>query len=147
MCLFSNIEAISVTFESPLRQHIPDSKVHGDNMWPIWGRQDPDWPHVGPMNFAIWDISMVLTRYPGILRCQRQEVNELLTRYRYFTLKSNLFQWKWKKTCRIVFRYNFHRHKKGSHSEVMTMKIGRSLSTISLVFLVLMNIAKYYYFH
>ena len=35
---------------------IPDSKVHGANMGPIWGRQDPGGPHVGPMNFAIWDI-------------------------------------------------------------------------------------------
>ena len=34
---------------------IPDSKVPGANMGPIWGRQDPDGPHVGPMNFAIWD--------------------------------------------------------------------------------------------
>ena len=25
-------------------------------MAPIWGRQDPGGPHVGPMNFAIWDI-------------------------------------------------------------------------------------------
>ena len=33
----------------------PDSKVHGANMGPIWGRQDPGGPHVGPMNFAIWD--------------------------------------------------------------------------------------------
>ena len=24
-------------------------------MGPIWGRQDPGVPHVGPMNFAIWD--------------------------------------------------------------------------------------------
>ena len=24
-------------------------------MGPIWGRRDPDGPHVGPMNFAIWD--------------------------------------------------------------------------------------------
>ena len=31
----------------------PDSKVHGAIMGPIWGRQDPDGPHVGPMNFAI----------------------------------------------------------------------------------------------
>ena len=31
-----------------------DSKVHGANMGPIWGRQDPCGPHVGPMNFAIW---------------------------------------------------------------------------------------------
>ena len=32
----------------------PDSKVHGVNMGPIWGRQDPGGPHVGPVNFAIW---------------------------------------------------------------------------------------------
>ena len=32
----------------------PDSKVHGANMGPIWGRQDPGGPHVGPMNVAIW---------------------------------------------------------------------------------------------
>ena len=30
---------------------IPDSKVHGANMGPIWGRQDPGGPHVGPMNY------------------------------------------------------------------------------------------------
>ena len=35
---------------------IPDSKVHGANMGSIWGRQDPGGPHVGPMNFAIWDV-------------------------------------------------------------------------------------------
>ena len=23
----------------------------------IWGRQDPVGPHVGPMNFAIWDAA------------------------------------------------------------------------------------------
>ena len=34
----------------------PESKLHGANMGPIWGRQDPGGPHVGPMNFAIWAI-------------------------------------------------------------------------------------------
>ena len=34
---------------------LPDSKGHGANMEPTWGRQDPGWPHVGPMNFPIWD--------------------------------------------------------------------------------------------
>ena len=34
----------------------PDSKVHGANMGPIWGRQDPGGPHVGPMNFATWVV-------------------------------------------------------------------------------------------
>ena len=35
----------------------PDSKVHWANMGPIWGRQDPGGPHVGPMNFAIWVVT------------------------------------------------------------------------------------------
>ena len=35
-------------------QPYPDSKVHGANMGPTWGRQDPGGTHVGPMNFAIW---------------------------------------------------------------------------------------------
>ena len=35
---------------------IPDSKIHGANMGPIWGRQDPGGPHVGPMNLAISDV-------------------------------------------------------------------------------------------
>ena len=38
-------------------QKSPDSKAHGANMGgPIWDRQDPGGPHVGPMNFAIWVI-------------------------------------------------------------------------------------------
>ena len=41
--------------ESPY-QLISDSKVHGANVGPTWGRQDPGGPHVGPMNFAIWDV-------------------------------------------------------------------------------------------
>ena len=31
----------------------PNSKVHGANMGPTWGRQDPGGPHVSPINFAI----------------------------------------------------------------------------------------------
>ena len=37
-----------------LQEVYPDSKVHGANMEPIWSRQEPDGPHVGPMNFVIW---------------------------------------------------------------------------------------------
>ena len=39
---------------------IPDSKVHGANMGPIWGQQKPGRPHVGPMNFFIWDRSQTI---------------------------------------------------------------------------------------
>ena len=42
---------------------IPDSKVHGANMGPISGRQDPGGPHVGPMNFAIGDGLERQTKY------------------------------------------------------------------------------------
>ena len=34
----------------------PDSKVHGANMGPTWGRQDPGGSHVGHMNLAIWVV-------------------------------------------------------------------------------------------
>ena len=30
----------------------PDNNVHGASMGPIWGRQDPGGPHVGPMNWV-----------------------------------------------------------------------------------------------
>ena len=40
--------------QHPWWQTVPDSKVHGANMGPIWGRQDPGGPHVGPINFVIW---------------------------------------------------------------------------------------------
>ena len=47
-------------------QSSPDSKVHGANMGPIWGRRDPGGPHVGPMNFAIWvfKIQLILHSVP-----------------------------------------------------------------------------------
>ena len=38
----------------------PDSKVHGTNMGPIWGRQDPGGPHVGRINFASWGCNVLL---------------------------------------------------------------------------------------
>ena len=44
------------TIQTLIHHQLPDSKVHVANMEPIWGRQDPDGPHVGPTNFAIWDI-------------------------------------------------------------------------------------------
>ena len=34
---------------------IHDSKVHGANMGPTWGRQDPGGSHVGAVNLASWD--------------------------------------------------------------------------------------------
>ena len=39
---------------------LPDSKIHGANMGPIWVWQDPGGPHAGPMNFAIWAVLPIL---------------------------------------------------------------------------------------
>ena len=44
-------------FPEPVNTH-PDSKIHGANMGPIWGRQDPGGLHFGPMNFAIWAVQL-----------------------------------------------------------------------------------------
>ena len=40
----------------------PNSKVHGVNMGPIWGPQDPGGPHVGPMNcyIPLFSISVAI---------------------------------------------------------------------------------------
>ena len=39
-----------------MSHQVPDSKVYGANMGPIWDRQDPGGPHDGPINIAVWDI-------------------------------------------------------------------------------------------
>ena len=44
--------------------NIPDSKVNVANMGPIWGRQDPGGPHVGPINFAIWNLLCLASGAP-----------------------------------------------------------------------------------
>ena len=41
----------------------PDYKVHGANMGPIWGRQDPCGPNDGPMNFSICVINQAHRAY------------------------------------------------------------------------------------
>ena len=50
-------------------ERVPDSKVDGANMGPIWGQHDPGGPHVGPMNFAIWgDVN----KFVGQIDCHRR---------------------------------------------------------------------------
>ena len=36
------------------KERDPDSKVHGVNMGPTWGRQEPGWPHAGAIDLANW---------------------------------------------------------------------------------------------
>ena len=48
-----------------LGQVYPERKVRGANMGPIWGRQDPGGPHVGPINFAFWVIIQLAVKIDG----------------------------------------------------------------------------------
>ena len=43
----------------------PDNKGHGANMGPIWGRQDPGGPHVGPMKLVIGVLMLWLANNPA----------------------------------------------------------------------------------
>ena len=52
------LRCLYVTVTPTRRDNIvPDKNIHGANMGPIWDRQGPGGPHVGPMNFAIWGIA------------------------------------------------------------------------------------------
>ena len=54
---FKNLEySLCITLSYLWFMFFPGSKVHGANMGPIWGRQDLGGPHVGPMNFNIWEL-------------------------------------------------------------------------------------------
>ena len=48
------------------RWGVPHGKVHGANMRPNWGRQDPGGPHVGPMNFVICDVMAIVNELSKI---------------------------------------------------------------------------------
>ena len=52
------LEVVWITFRARglFYRYIPGSKVRRANMGPIWSRQDSGGPHVGAMNFAIWDV-------------------------------------------------------------------------------------------
>ena len=39
--------------------HDPDNKIHGANMEPTWGRQDPGGPHVGHVKLVIWEHNSI----------------------------------------------------------------------------------------
>ena len=70
-------------------ESLPDSKVHGANMGPIWVLSAPDGPHVGPMNLAIRAVFFL----PWFCRPQYAGVSEdLLGSYNWWlsTLPSTL---------------------------------------------------------
>ena len=75
-------------------------------MGPIWGRQDPGGPHIGPMNFAIWVGS------DGGLFFRENINNEIVcsTMYvgSYFDIPLGLYADKYKTNIWIVILLWFH---------------------------------------
>ena len=64
---------------------INDSKVHGANMRPIYGRQDTGGPHVGPMNSAIWDVYPFNYAYDYVVHCFAVIISSLMDLWHEFT--------------------------------------------------------------
>ena len=56
----ADVDKAAVDFAPGAILCVPDSKVHGANLGPIWGQQDPGGPHLGPMNFAIWGVIIMI---------------------------------------------------------------------------------------
>ena len=60
---YESMFSTNVAWEPMILFLYPESKAHAANMGPIWGRQDPGGPHVGPMIIAIW----VYTNWPILI--------------------------------------------------------------------------------
>ena len=58
-----NYKMVNLLKTTHNRCPIRDSKVHGANMGPTWGRQDPGGPHVGHMYLTIWDNLLLGVSY------------------------------------------------------------------------------------
>ena len=80
---------------------IADSEVHGANMGPIWGRQDPGGPHVGPMNFAfLGQLRDLIGSHLKIFRAERLRYalhSIFITNESAMT--DNTLGWKWYYNC------------------------------------------------
>ena len=75
---------------------VPDSKVRGANMGPIWGQQDPRGPQVGLINFAICDYLIAL--YYSSYKIQMIDLFILFLIFFLlnFMIDSMLLMWLWR---------------------------------------------------
>ena len=75
----------------------PDSKIHGANMGPTCGRQDPDGPHVGPINLAIRG-NILQTMGKRVTRCYlnvlRNNFTDVLLPVGTISAIHNVAQWR-----------------------------------------------------
>ena len=80
------LHCIRIPHRRQQRILLPDSKVHEANMGPIWGRQDPGGPHVGPRNFATRDCIWINRGYQGVINIINNLFNVIHNILRYILL-------------------------------------------------------------
>ena len=83
----------------------PDSKVHGANVGPIMDRQDSGGPHVGPKNFAIWLVLIVLWNFETMLNISGAEYQEIVFSTAADTLVYNVVGYTYGIPA-VVIKYN-----------------------------------------
>ena len=68
------------TWSTDYNKKKTDSKFHGANMGPSWGRQGPGGPHVGPMDLAMWGPRQSKPRTYGLFMgytvCNATDIND-----------------------------------------------------------------------
>ena len=71
------------------------NKVHGPIMGPIWGRQDPYGPHVGPMNFTLWGNLLHQTMlYINLKKKHTRSVLQIIMKIGiHICIKTNIWNW------------------------------------------------------
>ena len=78
LLLMHNLFCFSINVPLWVVKRVPDSKVHGANMGPIWGRQDPGGPHVDPMNFALWGVRLCIVYEYDVMLSQSVKKDSIL---------------------------------------------------------------------
>ena len=73
------------------------ARFMGPTKGPIWGRQDPGGPHVGPMDFAIWDISYEILCVPSFIQIVTVDLT-IITHTRHSCVISS-------QCCRTTFTF------------------------------------------
>ena len=97
---------------------VPDSKIHGANVGPTWGRQDPGGPHVGHTNLGIWGIYHRIFRTLWWLYTPSSSIN-LFQIQQYFNLFPILETWIRNCLSKTNFKFPRGSWRINTHNEIM----------------------------
>ena len=87
---FFSLQSLAITY--------PDREVQGANMGPIWGRQDPGRPHVGPC-FLLSEICSEKQKY---IIVQKNKMNFFCVMDQYISIDLN---WRYKNIYNVAISW------------------------------------------